>query len=102
MKSGKQPVPPIPNSTAALLGVITLALAATYGYAAYRFLPRSQTSFGVLLMGAFLFGSGTLFATIRDQRWWRKPWRFWTFQFNFMTMFIAMVAMVAFHSFWQR
>ena len=100
MKSEKQPVPPVPNSTAAFLGAITLVLAATYGYAAYRLLPRSQMSFGVLLMGAFVFGSGTLFAKFRDRRWWKEPWRFWTFQFNLMTMFLAMVAMTALHSFW--
>ena len=102
MKSGKQPVPPIPNSTAALLGVTTLVLAATYGYAGYRFLARSQTTFSILLAVAFVLGSGTIFATVRDRRWWRAPWRFWTFQFNFLTMFIAMVAMVAFHSFRPR
>lgn len=100
MKRGKQPLPPVSNSTAALLGAITLVLAATYGYAAYRFLPRTETAFGVLLVGAFGFGSGTLFATFRDRLWWRQPWRFWTFQFNFLTMFLAMVAMTALHSFW--
>jgi len=102
MKRGKQPVPPVPNSTAALLGIFTLVLAAIYGYSAYTFLPRSQTAFGVLLMGAFVFGSGTLFAAFRDRRWRNEPWRFWTFQFNFLTMFLAMVTMTALHSFWPR
>jgi xanthine/uracil permease len=102
MKSGKPPVPDVPNSTAVLLGVVTLVLAGIYGYAAHRFLPRSQTTFCVLLAAAFVLGSGTLFATVRDRRWWREPWRFWTFQFNFLTMFLAMVTMVGFHSFWPR
>ena len=102
MKHENQPVPPIPNSTAASLGFLTLVMAAIHADIAYKFLPRSQTSFVALLIGAYIFGSGTLFATFRNRGWWRKPWRFWTLQFNFLTSFIAMVANAALHSLWPK